>query len=81
MYNIQNKVDIDKKLHVDYNHGFPRNFANLNYMHYAWKLYLISWQYQFNDKNNNNIIILETIINRILWFWHVHFGLPKEIII
>jgi hypothetical protein len=81
MYNIQNKVDIDKKLHIDCNHNFPRKFINLSYMHCAWKNYQISLQYQFNDKDNNNIIILETIENRSLWFWHVHFGLPTEIIV
>jgi hypothetical protein len=39
----------------------------------------MSLQYQFNDKDNNNNIILEAIANQSLWFWHAHFGLPREI--
>jgi len=46
-------------------------------MHYVWKNCPISWQYQFNDKNKNNII-LETIINLTLRLWHAFFGLFKE---
>lgn len=53
-----NKVNIDIQLQISVDYGFLGMFANLNCMHYAWKSGPMSQQYQFNNKDNNDNIIL-----------------------
>jgi hypothetical protein len=53
-------------------------FANLDCMHYRWKICPITWQGQFQDKNDNRLIILEVVTNQSLWIWHVFFNLPNN---
>jgi hypothetical protein len=52
-------------------------FANLDCMHYRWKICPITWQGQFQDKNDSRLIILEVVIDQSLWIWHVFFNLPS----
>jgi hypothetical protein len=57
------------KLKINEARGFPSMFASLDYMHYRWKICPITWQGQFQDKDDNRLIILEVVADQSLWIW------------
>jgi hypothetical protein len=69
------KNDFEKKVGINSKCGFLGLFVFLDYMHYRWKICLIMWSSQFSNKGKNCNIILETIVDKRLWVWHVHFQL------
>jgi len=69
--------NLEWQLEMNTTTRFVRMFVSFNYMHYKWKNCSIAWQFQFINKDRNDFIILKVIIDKCLWFWHVHFGLPS----
>jgi hypothetical protein len=69
------QVNLEWQLETNTTIGFVRMFIFLNYIHYKWKNCLTTCQFQFINKDRNDYIILEVIIDKCLWFCHIHFGL------
>jgi hypothetical protein len=44
-------------------------------MHWQWKNCSLAWQGKFQDKDKNQRIILEAILDQLLHIWHAFFGL------
>jgi hypothetical protein len=54
----------------------PSMSTSLPCMHYQWENCPITWQKQFQDKDNHRSIIFEAIGDQSFWIWHVYFSFP-----
>ena len=41
--------DLEKQIAINTEHGYPKMFASLDYMHYEWKNFPTAWQDTFQN--------------------------------
>ncbi|XP_022897583.1 uncharacterized protein LOC111411266 [Olea europaea var. sylvestris] len=68
--------DIERRLHVNKQRGFPGMLGSLDCMHWKWKNCPTTWAGQYGGHSGSPTIILKVVADYDLWIWHTYFGLP-----
>jgi hypothetical protein len=55
------REDLERQIQINTARGFPGMFGSLDCMYLSWKNCPVAWQGQFQDKDGNRSVILETV--------------------
>jgi hypothetical protein len=70
-----NMDGIARFLSINESRGFSGMLGSIDCMHWQWKNYPFSWQWQFKRHKKGCTIILEAVASQDLWIWHSFFGM------
>ena len=59
--------DIVRQMDINEKRGFLGMFASIDCMQWFWKICLVAWAGQFQDKDKECYIILEAVADQSLW--------------
>ncbi len=57
-------VDLNKQLAMNEERGWPGMFASIGCIYWMWKICLVAWQGQFQDKDGYCSIILKAMLDQ-----------------